>query len=68
MISGGAYTDTLEGLFSRDPALCEKVIEAHKEMDELEVRIDQAFIDLLLTRQPVAKDLRFVLDMSARGR
>jgi phosphate transport system protein len=55
-----AYSRALEGLFSRDPDLCEKVVEADKEIDDLEVRIDQACIDLLLTRQPVAKDLRFV--------
>jgi phosphate transport system protein len=49
----------LEGLFGRDTDLCRKVIETDREIDMFEVRIDQACIDLLLLRQPVAKDLRF---------
>jgi phosphate transport system protein len=36
------------------------VIRADEEIDQFEVRIDQTCIDLLLTRQPMAKDLRFV--------
>jgi phosphate transport system protein len=50
----------LDGLFGRDMDLCRKVIETDREIDMFEVRIDQACIDLLLLRQPVAKDLRFV--------
>jgi phosphate transport system protein len=55
-----AYSRALDGLFSRDAALCEKVVEADKEIDKLEIRIDQACIDILMAHQPVAKDLRFV--------
>jgi phosphate transport system protein len=50
----------LDGLFGRDTDLCRKVVESDREIDMFEVRIDQACIDLLLLRQPVAKDLRFV--------
>jgi phosphate transport system protein len=50
----------LDGLFGRDTNLCRKAIESDREIDMFEVRIDQACIDLLLLRQPVAKDLRFV--------
>ncbi|MBD3162549.1 MAG: phosphate signaling complex protein PhoU [Candidatus Eisenbacteria bacterium] len=54
------YSRALQGIFSRDPELCEQVVEADEQIDEMEVRIDQACIDILLMRQPVAKDLRFV--------
>ncbi len=50
----------LDGLFGRDKELCRKVIEADREIDLFELRIDSASIDLLLLRQPVARDLRFV--------
>ncbi len=50
----------LDGLFGRDKDLCRKVIEADREIDMFELRIDSASIDLLLLRQPVARDLRFV--------
>ncbi len=50
----------LDGVFTRDQALCTEVIAADEAIDRFEVRIDQSCIDLLLLRQPVAKDLRFV--------
>jgi len=52
-------TRALDGLFSRDVGLCAKVMEDDREIDQLEIRVDHACIDILLQRQPVAKDLRF---------
>lgn len=59
-LTGENLKKALDGVFTRDQALCAEVIASDEEIDRFEVRIDQACIDLLLLRQPVAKDLRFV--------
>lgn len=59
-VTGENLKKSLDGVFTRDQNLCAEVIASDEEIDRFEIRIDQACIDLLLLRQPVAKDLRFV--------
>ncbi|MDM7914123.1 MAG: phosphate signaling complex protein PhoU [Candidatus Eisenbacteria bacterium] len=54
------FLRALQGLFGRDTELCEQVVREDSEIDQLELRIDKLCQELLLTLQPVAKDLRFV--------
>lgn len=49
----------LDGLYGRDRELCQKVVEDDKQIDLFEIENDKACIELLLLRQPVARDLRF---------
>lgn len=53
------FSLALDGLYARDPSICEQVVDGDQEIDQLEIRIDHAAIDLILLLQPVAKDLRF---------
>jgi phosphate transport system protein len=51
----------LNGLFQRDSELCATAIADDEEIDQLEKRVDQDGVDLLLRFQPVASDLRRVV-------
>jgi len=44
----------------QDFAVAEEVVDSDNQIDRLELEIDQACIQLLARRQPVASDLRFV--------
>jgi phosphate transport system protein len=46
-----------------DPAAADKVIQRDSIIDDLEKEIDDECIKILVTRQPAASDLRFVLAM-----
>jgi len=48
-------------LVSRDERLAEKVPEYEKELNRLQIEIDEAALTLLATQQPVANDLRFIV-------
>jgi phosphate transport system protein len=50
----------MQALVERDSALAEKVIVADREVNRLEVDIDQACRRLLALRQPAASDLRLI--------
>jgi phosphate transport system protein len=51
----------LRAVAERDTEIARKVIEADQRVDDLEVQIDHAIIDLLALQQPVASDLRFIV-------
>ena len=55
-----AIFNSIESLKNRDQQMAEKVISADKQIDELEVAIDEKCIDLIARHQPMAKDLRFI--------
>jgi phosphate transport system protein len=51
----------IEALRNRDPEALEKVIREDTEVDLAELQVDEACISLLALRQPVARDLRFIV-------
>lgn len=51
---------TRKALQNRSDAQADQVIEADEQVDELELRLDQACIDLLGLRAPFASDLRLL--------
>lgn len=50
----------VEAILSSDVQLAQQAIDADTRVDEEEVRIEQAAIDLLALHQPAAGDLRFI--------
>jgi phosphate transport system protein len=54
-------TAALTSFATQDAEAAQAVTGRDAEIDRIEVQIDNACVDLLATRQPVAKDLRFVL-------
>jgi phosphate transport system protein len=55
-----AINKSVEALKNRDKAEAEEVIKQDNEVDELELKIDEACIDLIARHQPMAGDLRFI--------
>jgi phosphate transport system protein len=55
-----AIHKSMEALTNRDLKLADSVIESDARIDEREVQIEEAAIDLLARRQPVAIDLRAI--------
>jgi len=51
---------SVRALAERDSALAEAVINSDREVNRLEVEIDEACRRLLVLRQPAASDLRFI--------
>ena len=51
---------SVRALAERDSALAESVINADREVNRLEVEIDEVCRRLLVLRQPAASDLRFI--------
>jgi len=47
-----------------DIGLARKVVNNEREIDSLNLDIDEAILDLIATRQPVGRDLRFILAQS----
>jgi len=47
-----------------DIDLAREVIDHERETDADELRLDEAILDLIATRQPVGRDLRFILALS----
>lgn len=60
ILSEEAIYKSVEALKNGDKNLALKVIEDDKKIDELELLIEEAAINLLALRQPMARDLRFV--------
>lgn len=50
----------VEALLERDPQKALEVIEKDNAVDELELAVDNAAINLLALQQPMARDLRFI--------
>jgi phosphate transport system protein len=56
-----ALDSAIKALLNGDAAMAQAVIEEDDRINELEIEIDHAIIDLLALQQPVAIDLRFIL-------
>lgn len=52
--------DAMRSLRERDPALGRWVVSTDLELNRLEMRLDEASLQVLALYQPVARDLRFV--------
>jgi phosphate transport system protein len=50
----------VESLLARDLETAQRVVEMDREVDDLEISIDNQAISLLALRQPLARDLRFI--------
>ena len=59
LVSTSIY-NCVEALKKRDESLSKEVIENDKNIDALELAINDTCITLLATRQPMAADLRFI--------
>ena len=57
----GAIVDAVRSLIERDTELALRVIRRDEEADQLELEVDQISMDLLALRQPMARDLRFII-------
>jgi phosphate transport system protein len=51
---------SVRALVDRDSAIAREVIRKDSEVDQLELDVDEACIELLALQQPMARDLRFV--------
>ena len=58
-----AVTSSVSSLKSSDAALAEHIIKNDELINRLEIEIDDECIKFLVTRQPAASDLRFILAM-----
>jgi len=52
---------SIESLLDRDRARAEAVIAADRELDRMEVEVEELAISLLALQQPMARDLRFLV-------
>ncbi|MBV8780658.1 MAG: phosphate signaling complex protein PhoU [Phycisphaerae bacterium] len=52
--------NAMEGLFDRDLDMAQQVIDGDKRIDDEEVKVEKAAIDLLALYQPAASDLRLI--------
>jgi phosphate transport system protein len=68
LIMGGAAENAiaraLQSIVERNSALAEQVIRDDDRIDQMELEIDEACIDLLVLQQPTASDLRFVVGVA----
>jgi phosphate transport system protein len=64
LLLGTKVEDTIRGsiraLTERDTSLAERTIASDKDIDQLELQIDELCMQMLARRQPVASDLRFI--------
>ena len=51
-------------LIERDSELAERVIRDDDAIDQMELEIDRACVDILVLKQPAASDLRFVISVA----
>ncbi len=56
-----AIANAIKSLVERDSELAEKTIHSDSEIDELEIKLEEMAIRLLALRQPMARDLRFIV-------
>lgn len=59
-----ALDKSLQALINRDSNLAQEVLEEDKEINNLEVEIEDSCLSTLALSQPVARDLRFVVGCS----
>jgi len=51
----------VDGLLSRDPGAAEAVLSGDRELDAMELEIEDRAVGLLALQQPMARDLRFLV-------
>lgn len=56
-----ALDHAMRALMQRDNGLAREVLDHDDEIDRLELAIDRQCIDIIVLRQPAARDLRFVI-------
>lgn len=54
----------IQAVLTKNESLAHEVVEQDGRINDLEVEVDNAIIDLLALQQPVAVDLRFILSSS----
>ncbi len=52
---------SVDALLTRDAGKAHAVIEADRELDRMEVEVEQLAVELLALQQPMARDLRFLV-------
>jgi phosphate transport system protein len=52
---------SMDALISRDGGLAETVLSADKEIDQIEIEVEELAVSLLALQQPMARDLRFIV-------
>ena len=57
----GMVAQATQALLERDVALCQRVIDGDRDVDQLEIEIDEACHSILGRKQPTAVDLRFLV-------
>jgi phosphate transport system protein len=57
----GMVAEATQALLDRNSALCQKVIAGDRDVDHLEIEIDEVCHSLLGRKQPTAVDLRFLV-------
>ncbi len=55
-----AIAKSIKALVERDPAMAQEVIDNDKEINRLEIEINNHCLKLLALKQPLAMDLRFI--------
>ena len=68
LMMGGAAERAIalstRSLIERDSDLAERVIRDDDAIDQLELEVDRACVDILVLKQPAASDLRFVISVA----
>lgn len=59
-LAEAAINQSTEALRTQNIELAKSIIEKDKEIDDLELEVDEQAIDLLARYQPLARDLRFI--------
>jgi phosphate transport system protein len=57
----GMVAEATEALLRRNSTFCRQVIERDREVDQMEVELDEVCHNVLCCRQPTASDLRFLV-------
>ena len=52
---------SMDALLTRDGGLAEAVLRADKEIDSLEIEVEDLAVSMLALQQPMARDLRFIV-------
>lgn len=59
-----AIEKSIESMIVQNKAMAEQVMQDDKAVNEMELLVEKAIIDILALQQPVASDLRFILAAS----
>ena len=68
LMMGGAAERAIalstRSLIERNSDLAERVIREDDQVDQMELEVDRACVDILVLKQPAASDLRFVISVA----